>query len=373
MGLRINGRDISEVGIGSVLLLTVFMSVFFLAGLAGTGGMLFVGWERMNTYNWEAVPAQIIESRVQIDDDAGDNPYAFKVKYTYKYGGKTYTARTYQLDYDGSDSLSDTQGIQSRFPKGQKREAFVNPDAPSEAFLEWRGLGFLAFIFIPLIFMGVGAGFIFYTWRSYLRRKSGYEAPISSEAPSSGKRRWGPLGMAAFFSIFFFAGAGFGYMVVIRPAMNVMDAKDWIAVPCTIERSGIESHSDDDGTTYSLDMRYRYEYGGRTYRSDRYWFTTGSSSNYNARRAIVNAHPKGKQTTCYIDPDNPGQAVIDRGWPVDMWFGLIPLAFVLVGLGGMVGTGVYHFKKRTAQPHPKLVADQRPKQRYGNGMDRSRR
>ena len=130
----------------------------------------------------------------------------------------------------------------------------------------------------------------------------------------------------------------------ISPVMSIMDAKEWVATPCVVERSELQTHTGDDSTTYEVDILYRYEFNGRTYRSNRYWFAS-SSSNYDVRDDIVDRHEPGTETTCYVNPDNPSQAVIDRRWKSEMWFGLFPLIFVLVGLGGLVGVPVYRLRQ----------------------------
>ncbi|MFW6060110.1 MAG: DUF3592 domain-containing protein [Phycisphaeraceae bacterium] len=222
--------------------------------------------------------------------------------------------------------------------------AYLNPENED-------GPVILLFLAIPLLFMALGVGVPWFTWRKYRRKLRGEETAIAAEAPTPRKRKLGTLGLVGFFSIFFIAGAAFFYFIFLAPVMNIMAAKEWVATPCVIERSELESHRDSEGdTTYSIEMTYRYEYGGRSYRGDRYWFVRGSSSNYSGRKAIVDAHAPGTETTCYVDPDHPSQAVIERGFPNELWFGLFPLLFVLVGLGGMIGVPVYQWRKSQRDP-----------------------
>ncbi|MBB6428964.1 DUF3592 domain-containing protein [Algisphaera agarilytica] len=142
---------------------------------------------------------------------------------------------------------------------------------------------------------------------------------------------------ALFFSLFFFVGAGFGWFMFARPAIKLLDAQDWPSAPATVTSSDLESHSDSDGTTYKIKISFAYEYNGRRYTSDTYdFFSFMSSSGYRGKRDVVDDHPVGKQTTCYVNPKNPDVAVLHRGWSNNLWFGLIPLVFVLIGGGGMI-------------------------------------
>jgi len=116
-------------------------------------------------------------------------------------------------------------------------------------------------------------------------------------------------------------------------------------VPCTIQTSKVVEHSDSDGSTYSVEVSYRYKVNGQPFVSSRYKFMTGSSSGHSGKQAVVDALPPGKQTVCYVDPNNPAEAVIERGFTSDLLFGLIPLVFVMIGAGGLIGMVVYKGKK----------------------------
>ena len=135
----------------------------------------------------------------------------------------------------------------------------------------------------------------------------------------------------------------------MRPALQVFSALSWSEVECEIVSSQVRSHSGDDSVTYSVDVLYRYEFGGREYRSNRYQFMGGSSSGYDRRARIVEALPAGAVTPCYVDPDEPSEAVIERGFTPDTLFGLLPLLFAIVGLAGLVfAIGVLRGARRDA-------------------------
>ena len=122
------------------------------------------------------------------------------------------------------------------------------------------------------------------------------------------------------------------YPFFIKPARKVLDAKSWPATPCTIVSSTVGTHSGSKDTTYSVDITFEYTVGGATYTSRTYGFMRGSSSGYAAKQAIVSRYPPGAHTTCYVNPSEPQEAVIERGFTLEFLFGLIPLAFVGIGL-----------------------------------------
>lgn len=362
------GRVARPMGLIGCVFATVFFLFFGGMGLLFCGFMLSEARAIFAEHGWAAVPCRITAGQVAVEPPGHDEdrPYVLQVRYTYDYRGRTYTAEVYQRDYTGDAGYADADARLAALPVGGTATCYVNPANPMEAVLARRSRTFVFFALIPLVFVAIGVGGIFFTWRSWWRRRRGVEPAVSEGAPvlagqaQGGASRWkGPLGLAGFLSIFLIIGVVGLYFLFVRPALGILAAKQWAAVPCVIERSDVRSHDSDDGTTYSVDILYRYEVDGRTYRSNRYHFVSGSSSGYDGKRAIVRAHPVGSTRTCYVDPADPTQAVLQRGWASDMWFGLIPLVFVLVGGGGIVGTVIYARRPRDASAKPWLPSLQR--------------
>ncbi len=90
------------------------------------------------------------------------------------------------------------------------------------------------------------------------------------------------------------------------------------------------------GKTPSV-ILYQYEFNGRTYKCDRYAFVTGSSGIYQSEDRIVEQYRAAVDPVCYVNPDNPSEAVLKRGFHADPLRTLFPLPFLLIGVGGLVG------------------------------------
>ena len=137
---------------------------------------------------------------------------------------------------------------------------------------------------------------------------------------------------------FFALGAFFTWMGGIQPILRNLDSKSWEEVPCRIVSSRVESHSSSDGTTYSVEITYTYNWRGRSYTSDRYHFADMSSGGRTGKERVVSRYPAGAERVCYVDPDHPSEAILSRdlGW---IPFFVIPFGgiFALVGLGLMAG------------------------------------
>lgn len=148
------------------------------------------------------------------------------------------------------------------------------------------------------------------------------------------------------FGIFLLSGLGFmipfGFMF-----WGLIDSRGWEEIRCTVTSSGVGVHSGDDGSTYSIDIRYRYEWNGQEYSGDRYHFSSfGSSSGYQGKADVVERYPVGSEAPCWVDPDDPEESVLARkvGW--EALFVLLPLVFVIIGLlGGLATFGVFGRKR----------------------------
>lgn len=150
-----------------------------------------------------------------------------------------------------------------------------------------------------------------------------------------------------FFGCFLIVGLGvlipFGLMFV-----NLARSSAWVQTDCTIISSDVGVHSGDDGNTYSVDIIYDYEWNGQQYTGDDYNFSMGTSSGYEGKAEVVRDHPPGAVVPCWVNPGNPEQSVLNRrlGW--EAVFIILPLAFVGVGLLGLLGIlGTFTPRRKT--------------------------
>jgi uncharacterized protein DUF3592 len=315
----------------------IFGSLFFLPflafGLWFTGLMVYGYFTSLRTLLWDETPCTILQSEVEEHPDAADSSeaYRFKVAYTYTVDGQRYTSDRYRHGYSGSSQIADARKLADRYPKGSPAVCYVNPDQPGSAMLRRPNFWAILALPFPLLFAAVGGGGLYMLWRP-----EGTQRLISGGVEGI-SRRLGPRGcMTAFFAVFFLVGAGVS-LFFLAPAVKVLRAKSWPATSCTILSSQVRTHpSDDGGPTFSVDVLYTYSYGGREYKSDRYQFLGGSSGGYQEKERIVRRLPPLTRIPCYVNPDEPAEAVLNRDFSSEYAIGLVPLLFMLVGLGGMV-------------------------------------
>jgi hypothetical protein len=190
---------------------------------------------------------------------------------------------------------------------------------------------------LPMLFMVIGGGGIYFTWRP--KTAADASAQSISQRASPAKAQWGA---SIFFLLFLLMGSVMSYGFFVQPMLKILEARHWPSVPCRVLSSQVQAHRGNKGSTYSVDIFYRYEFNGREFKGNRYHFMGGSSSGYRGKQVIVNHYPPGANTLCYVNPEEPTEAVLERGFTADMWFGLIPLVFVAVGAGGLI----FNYRKR---------------------------
>jgi hypothetical protein len=149
-------------------------------------------------------------------------------------------------------------------------------------------------------------------------------------------------------------GSFFVVTVMARSWWADFDAYAWPEVSATIVESHVfaPARADQDP---SLAIRYRYNYAGQTYESDRL-DTRESRRDPDAYR-LAAAWTVGSTWSCYVDPRNPQVAVLRRE---SLWWGLAVLLPIVVGsgLGGLLFFAAWRsLRAERAQPtlRPKMA------------------
>ncbi|GAA5478116.1 hypothetical protein Hhel01_01614 [Haloferula helveola] len=304
---------------------TAFSSIFVVAGI-------WVFWTSVQSRTWEKVPCELVKFEI-IDEPNTDPPFRPDLLFRYEYEGTPYQSD--RLTSADDDRESDYETLvelrQELYGKELDLTCRVNPGDLSQAVLQdsagdaWFGLVFAGF---GGCFMLVGIGLTFTAFGEEKAAKA-KTTPATLKSPMAGVLGCG------FFGAFAAAGLGILFGVVVPKAFEYFDMRGWVETPAEVVWSRVRSHDSDDGTTYSVDIFYRYEFEGIEYRSNRQSVVGGSSSGRKSKAEVVRNHPAGTAILCYVDPDEPWKAVRERklGW----WalFALFPLPFAAIGLGGL--------------------------------------
>jgi len=102
------------------------------------------------------------------------------------------------------------------------------------------------------------------------------------------------------------------YLVIV-PLQQVHAAQQWIPAACTIVSSQMADRPDGDGGVTGVgEIVFRYTVGNQHRESRRTTFFAlfhccGDDA------VLVRSNPAGAQKTCFVDPNDPSEAVLERG------------------------------------------------------------
>ncbi len=163
--------------------------------------------------------------------------------------------------------------------------------------------------------------------------------------------------IVGFFGIFAIVGLAAAYFLTWKPISRIVAAREWVETECVVVSSDVEAHQGSDSTTYRVDIHYTYEAEWQTYDGHRYDFSVGSSSGYDGKARVVESLPPGSEASCYYNPLKPSESVINREPGSYLWWGLFPLPFLAVGLGGLIAS---LFSLKSGGAHPGRGAGRQP-------------
>lgn len=149
-----------------------------------------------------------------------------------------------------------------------------------------------------------------------------------------------------------FAVAGLAFTLVVGSTMkSSFQSLFWTKAACTIVQSQrVEPNVEAAATKANrpnFTLEYRYEFGGQTYTSRQYQ-PDANALGYTEIEQMLTAYPPGVSTSCWVNPKTPSEAVLKKApfWP--MLVLAVPLIFVLVGVGGIIG--VWRMKDPSKAP-----------------------
>jgi len=149
------------------------------------------------------------------------------------------------------------------------------------------------------------------------------------------------------------AAAGAVFVWLMWASFQRARAMDtWIAVPGQILESRLveEILTPNTPINYRPIIRYRYDAGGQSYDSDRIRRTETKSSRRPKMEALLARFPAGSETTVWIHPSEPAEAVLIRDPRTAIYSIWFPSLFVVGGLGIAVNALVRNLFPRRATP-----------------------
>jgi hypothetical protein len=174
--------------------LAVFGLPFLAVGVfvAGLFGNMFLDYRR--AASWDRVPARIESAEFEVSHGKGAS-YSVKARYSYEYGGRTYTGSRIAADTGGSSDARHRERyelLRQHKESGQPFLAWVNPARPQESLL-FREMTTMSWALLPfgLVFAGVGGAlFVGGLWSIFGARRRARRLAADPQRPWRADPRW---------------------------------------------------------------------------------------------------------------------------------------------------------------------------------------
>lgn len=154
------------------------------------------------------------------------------------------------------------------------------------------------------------------------------------------KKRSSPPLFLVFFCLFWTLIVGFFDYMLVKQVVGQVQSTNFPSVTGHIIHSELtRSTGSKGGTTYGVDIRYRYQIGDQSFESKRYRTTDWTTSDSAWARAAVAKHSVGSEATIFYNPTNPKQALLLPGLDgSDLMLALFltPFNVVMLGLWSLV-------------------------------------
>jgi len=156
-----------------------------------------------------------------------------------------------------------------------------------------------------------------------------------SSSLAAGRSTGGKGCLTVFFLIFLTMGSIFT-IFILGETVRETAVWFWPEVPCIIISTGV-GETGDDQEPYTTTVVFEYEIDGKTYRGNKIARNPSTGARYDTARDAADRYSQGSRTICRVHPEIPGEAVLERRWPLIVFITLFPLIFVAIGAGGIWG------------------------------------
>lgn len=116
---------------------------------------------------------------------------------------------------------------------------------------------------------------------------------------------------------------------------RAMITRHWTETPCLVLTSGIreEQFSENSPVTWRPELEYRYAFGGEVYHGTKVRRVEGASPHKEKSEETASRFPAGLETTCWVNPAHPEEAVLEHSTSAAFYTLWWPLLFAVGGAG----------------------------------------
>ena len=112
------------------------------------------------------------------------------------------------------------------------------------------------------------------------------------------------------------------------------ETRRWTPEPCRIISSRIVSErpTPHSNVEHKVEIRYSYTFAGKAMTGDHIKRVDGDTVHEESAKERSEAYPVGMETTCYVNPAKPNEAVLQHGTRAALYSIWFPMLFVVGGL-----------------------------------------
>lgn len=128
--------------------------------------------------------------------------------------------------------------------------------------------------------------------------------------------------------------------LLFRGYLRAKATRGWEEKQALVVRSEVKETEPvpNGGITFVHDFLYEYDYAGKNYQGNRIKRVESGSHLRRKIRERVDEYPIGRETTCYVDPANPTQAILEHSTLAPLYTIWFPGLFVIGGIGISAGS-----------------------------------
>jgi Protein of unknown function (DUF3592) len=326
----------------SVVPLLISGAICMGLGLLAVYAMMPTVKNAIRQFSWVKTSCTIDSSNLLSDEYGTDS---IQIAYHYTVNGERFSGTRYELSSSVSHNEVFYKGLLARLEPGIDTECFYDPKEPNEVTLSRTTFGDAAVIFIPGIFVAIGALLIFFgrprsEQDSMLKHRQAQHS-LSKESESSAVG-WGRI---LFFSLFVIAGLGVTYLFFGMSFLALQQAKSWVPARCTIIDCRVsvstsrDSKSGKTSESHSLDISYKYQIGDKRYIGNEYSPAGSHFLTKERMYELANSLTRDLEVDCFVDPMDATKSAINRDIQNNIYLGLLPLIFSAAGILGFLVTG----------------------------------
>jgi hypothetical protein len=284
------------------------MGLLFLAILGASFG------ETLRLRLQTAIPFRVVETEI-VPTDLGRGGFDLVIRFQEPGRSELGRAELHATDYRdlviAQRSLAPgVTVIGRRLPADQPaRLDLVEPG--------FKTLFALPLLALPTAFALFGGWMIWGTW-------TGRISPVTKKKEAS------PYVLLGAGALFMTLGTVVVALMVVIPVVHQVRSGDWVATPAVVEMSrSVVSRGSKGGRSWHPEVLYRYTLGGVPHRASRISFFEGSSRS--GTQSFLARHAVGAKVTCWVNPRDYDEAVLERGSSWSQAIGLLFLLFPVAG------------------------------------------